>query len=248
MFTWEYAMMRMPPCRYAMMRMSIGACYDANAPLVMQWMWMPTWVCNECKCPLVGISWHRMLWCKRDLFKNSFYFQNEASTTPETKIFLKLDLLFMKSHLPFDLRLPKNWWSLLEISEWGIDLESDDLVQKIYFHNLVDQKGVTRFQGLFLKKWIFWKSSILKRFIFFKFLNMAIWQASRPTVIDSRIRGKSFWNRRFKFFNFRRGRGPHKGFRCCLVVALSFFCLLRPWDFKNFLVFFALDCPFGFSP
>ena len=26
---------------------------------------------------------------------------------PETKIFPKLDLLFMKSHLPFDLRLPK---------------------------------------------------------------------------------------------------------------------------------------------
>ena len=46
----------------------------------------------------------------------------------------------MKSHLSFDLRLPKNWWSLLEISEWGIDLESDDLAQKIYFHNLIERK------------------------------------------------------------------------------------------------------------
>ena len=27
-------------------------------------------------------------------------------------------------------------------------------------------KGVARFQGLFLEKWILWKSSILKRFIF----------------------------------------------------------------------------------
>ena len=47
----------------------------------------------------------------------------------------------MKSHLIFDLRLPKKWWSLLKISEWGIDLEFDDLAQKIYFHNLVEQKG-----------------------------------------------------------------------------------------------------------
>ena len=48
----------------------------------------------------------------------------------------------MKSHLFFDLKLPKkNWWTLLEIFEWGIDLESDDLAQKIYFHNLVEQKG-----------------------------------------------------------------------------------------------------------
>ena len=28
---------------------------------------------------------------------------------------------------------------------------------------------------------------------------MAIWQASRPTVIDLRIRGKAFWNEKFKF-------------------------------------------------
>ena len=44
----------------------------------------------------------------------------------------------------FDLRLQqKNWWSLLEISEWGTDLEFDDLAQKICFQNLVEQKGGT---------------------------------------------------------------------------------------------------------
>ena len=66
---------------------------------------------------------------------------------------------------------------------------------------------------------------------------MAIWHASRPTVIDSGIRGKVFWNRRFKFFDFGRGRGPHKGFRCCLVVALSFFFFALPaslWKFSHF--------------
>ena len=103
----RYAMTWMPPCGCAI-------------------RWMPAWVCNDMnvhlenmswrECPLVGMQWCEcsfgyvmiwMFWCKHNLFKNSLYFQNEASTTPETKIFSKLDLLFMKSHLPFDLRLPK---------------------------------------------------------------------------------------------------------------------------------------------
>ena len=66
---------------------SYSACHDANVPLVHAMMRMSIWVCNECECPLVGIPWHGMLWCKHNSFKNSFYFQNEASTTPETKIF-----------------------------------------------------------------------------------------------------------------------------------------------------------------
>ena len=33
---------------------------------------------------------------------------------------------------------------------------------------------------------------------------MTIWQASRPTVIDSRIRGKAFWNEEFKFLVLER--------------------------------------------
>ena len=61
----------------------------------------------------------------------------------------------MKSHLPFDLRLPKNWWSLLEISEQGIDLESDDLAQKICFHNLVKQKEWHVFKAFFWKNEFF---------------------------------------------------------------------------------------------
>ena len=48
----------------------------------------------------------QMFWPKHKLFKNSFYFQNKVSSAPE-KIFSKLDLLFLKSHPLFDLRLPK---------------------------------------------------------------------------------------------------------------------------------------------
>ena len=33
---------------------------------------------------------------------------------------------------------------------------------------------------------------------------MAIWQASRPTMMNSRIRGKAFWNEKFKFLILER--------------------------------------------
>ena len=50
-----------------------------------------------------------------------------------------------------------------------------------------------------------------------------------------------------QIFGFGEGKGPHRGFRCCLVVALSFFFFFCSWGFRNFFVF-ALDCPFGFLP
>ena len=56
---------------------------------------------------------------------------------------LKTWFIIQEKSSSFWLKAPKKWWSLLEISEWGIDLESDDLAQKIYFHNLVEQKGGT---------------------------------------------------------------------------------------------------------
>ena len=55
--------------------------------------------------PPCGCAMMRMFWCKHNLFKNSLYFQNEAFSAPETKIFSKLNLLFLKrSSLSFDLR------------------------------------------------------------------------------------------------------------------------------------------------
>ena len=46
----------------------------------------------------------------------------------------------MKSYLPFDLRFPKKMVITVKNLWMGIDLESDDLTQKIYFHNLVEHK------------------------------------------------------------------------------------------------------------
>ena len=76
----------------------------------------------------------------------------------------KLNLLFLKSHLPFDLRLPKNWWSLLENS-W-IYLKSDDLAQKTYFHNLVKQRDGGTFPRPFSGKMNSLKIKHLKKIHF----------------------------------------------------------------------------------
>ena len=91
------------------------------------------------------------------------------------------------------------------------------------------------FSRLFSRNNFFLKIRHLKRFIFF---SPWIWwfdQASKPTMI--------VLNRWFKFSGFGRDWGPQRGFGCFPVVDLSFFCLLCPWVFKNFLVS-ALDYPF----
>ena len=153
MFPYGYAMMKMSLCAYVMMQMSHWCMSWCECSLgSMPWCKCLLESMPWCECPLVGMSWCECFDANTIFFKNFLYFQNEAFSTPEIKIFSKLDLLFLKSHLLFDLRLPrKNWWSLLEIFEWGIDSESDDLAQKIYFHNLVGQRGGT-FPRLFVGK------------------------------------------------------------------------------------------------
>ena len=130
--------------------------------------------------------------------------------------------------------------------EWGIYLKSDNLAQKTYFHNLVEQRDGTFPRLLFLEKWILWKSSILKRFIFVvpEYDNLTSVKIHRDRFKSS---GEGFLERGVQIFGFGEGKGPHRGFECCPVVALSFFCLLCPRVFENFLAS-ALDCPFGFSP
>ena len=156
--------MLMYPCGYAVMRMSLWC---------MQW----------CECNLVGMQWCRCpfryamnanapLWVYHDtnaLMQTQFIqkfllFSKRGFHNAWNQNIFKLNLLFLKSHLPFDLRLPKNWWSLLENLRIGHRLG-------IWWSGSKDSqfgwaKGVAHFRGLFLEKWILWKSSILKRFIF----------------------------------------------------------------------------------
>ena len=117
-----------------------------------------------CKCPF-GYAMMRMsscryvmmqiLWWSKNSSKNSLYFQNKASSMPETKTFSKLDLLFLKSYLPFDLRLPKKLVIIVRNSQMGCWLEirwsgSKDLSSQIGW-----AKEVARFQSLFMKNEFF---------------------------------------------------------------------------------------------
>ena len=209
----------------------IGACRDANAPCRDAMTQMSHW----------EYAMMRMLWCKHDLFKNSLYFRPEASTMPKTKIFSKLDLLFMKSHLPFDLRLPKkNWWSLLKKSSNGASTWNLMIWLKRFIIWLSKRGGT--FPKPFSGKMNSLKIKHLKKIHFLvpKYGNLIGVKTHRDRFGNST---EGILEQRVQIFGFGKGRGPHRGFECCLVVALSFFCLLRPWDFKKFLIF-ALDCLF----
>ena len=104
---------------------------------------------------LVGISWCKcppgammqMFWPRHQLFKNSLYFQNEASSALETKIFSRLDLSYF-----FDLRLPKKWWSLLENLQMRHWLE----IRWSGLKRFISTIWLSNRGGLF--PWFFWKN------------------------------------------------------------------------------------------
>ena len=95
---------------------------------------------------------------------------------------------------------------------------------------------MAHFQGPFLERWILWKSSILKRFIFvvLEYGNLISVKTHRDRLENSR---EGILERGVQIFGFGEGKRPHRGFRCCSIISLSSFCLLHPWDFRNFLVF-----------
>ena len=140
----------------------------------------------------------------------------------------------------FGLRLPQKLVITIRNLRIGdVNLRSRDLAWKFYFHSLVE----ACFQGFFLEIRILRKLHILKRF------NFLVSEYGNLTSIKThRDRLKSlentFKNRRFRFSGSGRDWRPHGGFRCFLVVDLSFFCWLCLRVFKNFLVS-ALDCPFS---
>ena len=108
--------MRMLPCRYAMMQMSAWVCNDVNVRLgicndvnvrlgICNGVNALLWVCNEVNARL-GMQWHECpfgyamnanvplrvchdteCFGANTIYSKISFFQNEASTTPETKIF-----------------------------------------------------------------------------------------------------------------------------------------------------------------
>ena len=119
-------------------------------------------------------------------------------------------------------------------------------LKRFIFTIWLSKRGGT-FQRPFSEKMNSLKIKHLKRIHFFlvsKYGNLTSVKTNRDRLENSR---ESILEQRVQTFGFGKGRGPHRGFECCWVVALSFFYLLRPQAFEIFFIF-ALDYLFGFSP
>ena len=169
------------------MRMKIFIFQYKNAPCGYVMMQMPFCGCAMMQMPPCGYVTMQILftWRKCNLTKNFFYFANRGFLRAWNQNTFKTRFIFFKdysfysneawmfnaSFLPknmfyVDLGFPKKWLSLLEISEWGINLRSSDLVQKDLFSRFDLRKGVAHFQSLFLETRILCKIKPLKKIHF----------------------------------------------------------------------------------
>ena len=125
------------------------------------------------ECPLMGVQWCEcsfgyvmiwMFWCKHNLFKNSlFIFKMRLSQRLKPKHFQNLIYCSWKV-LFFWLKAPKKLVITIRKSlngafTWNLMIWLKRLISTIWLRGW-------HVQGLFMEKWILWKSSILKRFIF----------------------------------------------------------------------------------
>ena len=107
---------------HVMMQVLMWVCHDVNAPL---------WVCRDANVHVMQTQFiHKFFLFSKRGFHNAW----------NQNIF-KLNLLFLKSHLPFDLRLPRKFVITVRKSPNGaFTWKSNDLDQKTYSRNLVEQR------------------------------------------------------------------------------------------------------------
>ena len=135
----------------------------------MPWCECPLWVYRECECSLIGIPWYECFDANTIYSKIPFIFKTRLPQCLKPRYF-QTQFIIPKKSSSFLLKASKkNWWSLLEIFEWGIDLGSDDLAQKIYFHNFIGQKGWHISKAFFFGKMNSLKIKHLKKIHFFSF-------------------------------------------------------------------------------
>ena len=136
-------------------------------------MRMSLWCMQWCECNLVGMQWCRCpfkyamnanapLWVYNDtnvLMQTQFIqkfllFSKRGFHNAWNQNIFTLDLLFMKSHLPFDLRFPKKLVITVRKSPngaftWNLMIWIKRLIFAIWL-----SKEMVHFQGSFLEKWI----------------------------------------------------------------------------------------------
>ena len=168
--------MRMSPCRDGDAKISWCKC-----PLVgMPWCECPLVGMSCCKCPFVGMSWCEcpigsMPWCEysdaNTIYSNFPLFSKRGFLSAwNQKYFQILICYFSKSHLLIDLTLLKKLVITVSNLRMGHWLGIWWFGSKDLFSQFDWAKGVAHFQDLFLEKWIFWKSCILRRFIIYLFI------------------------------------------------------------------------------
>ena len=155
--------MPMPSCRDADVNTPLWVCHNVNAFYLTQMQFNQKFLLfSKSRLPR-SLEPLDLFFLKIILFYSDEAWMPSASFLPQKMFY-------------FDLGFPKNWWSLLEIYKWDINLRSGDLVRKDLFSQFDWEKGVARFQGFFLETRILWKSYILKD-SFFQSLNMMIWSS-----------------------------------------------------------------------
>ena len=138
MSVWEYAMAGMSFCRYAM---------NANAPL---------WVYHDTECFGENTIYSKV----------PFIFKTRLPQRLKPKYSQNL-IYYMKSHLPFDLRLPKKLVITIRKSlngalTWNLMISLKRLIFTIWL-----SKEMAHFQGLFSGKMNSLKIKHLKKIHFF---------------------------------------------------------------------------------
>ena len=134
-----------------------------------------------CKCPFVGMPWWEyhdanvpLLECHdaNSLMQTQFIqkfplFSNRFFLNAWNQNIFKTWFIIHEKSSPFWLTAPKkNWWSLLENLWMGHLLEICWSDSKDLFSQFGQAKRWHVSKAFFWKRWILWKSSILKMFIF----------------------------------------------------------------------------------
>ena len=159
--------MRMSPWRYVMMRMSLWG-------YVM--MWISPWGydanvftrhrCNNQEFLLFSNQCFLWAW-SQNIFQNLTYSFQMSFSVYSGGLDCPVHHFCPQKKFYFDLRFSQNWWSLLEFSEWDINLGSNDLVWKDLFPQVGWEKGECFFSRPFREIKILWKSAVLKNNSFF---------------------------------------------------------------------------------
>ena len=166
-----------------------------------------SWVCHD-----ANILMQTQFIQKFPLFSNRGFF-----SAWNQNIFKTWFIIHEKSSSFWLKTLQKNWWSLLEIFEWGSTWNLMIWLKRFIFTIWLSKRGGT-FLRPFFRKMNFLKIKHLKKIHFLapEYGNLTGVKTNRDRLEKL---GEGILKSKVQIFWFWKGWGPHKCFGCCLVVA-----------------------------